>query len=143
MSRLARRTLAAVFAALSLAPAAAAAPGLLVGVDDDTLKWDQPQAFMPFARDLGLKTIRMTLPWHSGESRVDVLDARILDRAIPAAYGLRVVVAVYGRADEAPLDDVDRQQFCDYTADLLQRYPTVNDVVVWNEPNVSRFWQSQ
>src|SRR5207244_11906986 len=25
----------------------------------------------------------------------------------------------------------------------LQRYPTVNDVVVWNEPNVSRFWQPQ
>src|SRR5437899_2657833 len=55
MSRLSRRMLAAVFAALSLAPAAAAAPGLLVGVDDDTLKWDEPQVFMPFARDLGLK----------------------------------------------------------------------------------------
>jgi hypothetical protein len=141
--RLARRITAAAFAALSLAPAAAAAPGLVVGIDDDTLKWDGAQAVAPVARDLGVKAVRITTPWHPGESRLDVLDKRVLDHAIPAAYGLRVVLAVYGRPDEAPRDDVDRQQFCNYTADLLRQYPTVNDVVIWNEPNVSRFWRPQ
>jgi hypothetical protein len=128
---------------LSLVPAAAAAPGLLVGIDDDALKWDGSQTVVPVARDLGVTAIRITTPWPSGESRLGVFEKRILDRAIPAAYGLRVVLAVYGRPDEAPVDDADRLQFCNYTADLLQQYPTVNDVVIWNEPNVSRFWRPQ
>src|SRR5919204_4707108 len=143
MSPFARRMLAAVFAALSFAPAAAAAPGLFVGVDDDTLKWEHPEQVIPVARDLGLRAIRITAAWHSGESRIGVLDKRILDQAIPAAYGLRVVVALYGKPDEAPKDDADRQQYCNYAADLVRRYPTVNDVVIWNEPNVSRFWRPQ
>src|SRR5438105_5661988 len=108
----ARRTLAAVFAALSLAPAAKAAPGLIVGVDDDTLKWGPPQEVVPVVRDLGLKAIRITAAWHSGESRVGAADKRILDGAIPAAYGLRVVVALYGGPEEAPQDDAGRQQYC-------------------------------
>src|SRR5690242_9589771 len=135
--------MAAAFAALSLAPPAAAAPGLVVGVDDDSLKWEHPQAVIPVARDLGLRAVRITSAWRSGQSRVSALEKRTLDRAIPAAYGLRVVVALYGKPDEAPRDDAGRQQYCNYAADLIQRYPTVNDVVIWNEPNVSRFWRPQ
>ena len=34
-------------------------------------------------------------------------------------------------------------QYCTFAASLLRRYPGVNDVVVWNEPNTSRFWRPQ
>ena len=46
-----------------------AAPGLLVGMDDDTLKWaDKPQAHatLAHARDLGIRAVRVTVPWHPG-----------------------------------------------------------------------------
>src|SRR5439155_15335666 len=60
-----------------------------------------------------------------------------------AAWGLRVVVAVYGAPGDAPLDPSVRQGYCDAVGDLLRSYPTVNDVVIWNEPNTSAFWRPQ
>src|SRR5439155_11313444 len=94
-------------------------------------------------RVLGLKSIRITVPWHAGESRVSKAEQRPLDRAIVPAYGLRVVLAVYGSAADAPQAACDRSQYCNYVADLLRQYPTVNDVVIWNEPNSSHFWRPQ
>jgi hypothetical protein len=117
---------------------------MLVGVDDDSLKWsDHPQQNIAVMRDLGLKAVRITVPWHAGESRVSRADRRTLDRAVVPAYGLRVVLAVYGSAADAPQAAYERAQFCDYVTDLLRTYPTVNDVVIWNEPNSSRFWRPQ
>jgi hypothetical protein len=54
-----------------------------------------------------------------------------------------VVLAVYGRPDDAPQNDVERNAYCQFVASLLHRYPGVGDVVVWNEPNSSRFWRPQ
>lgn len=116
---------------------------MLVGVDDDSLKWDRPQETVSIARDLGLKAFRITVAWRSGQSRLTGRERRLLDSAVAATWGLRLVVAVYGPPDEAPQDSFERAQYCGYVAELLRTYPTVNDVVIWNEPNVSRFWRPQ
>jgi hypothetical protein len=137
--------LAAACAALACAcPRAVAAPGLLIGVDDDGPKWGQRGGLdLAVARDLGLGAIRITMSWSPGESQLTPLDRQLLDRAIGATFGLRVVVAVYGSPDVAPRDAASRTAFCSYAADLVHRYPTINDVVIWNEPNSGRFWRPQ
>ena len=60
-------SLACAALACVLAGAGRAAPGLLVGMDDDTLKWaEKPQAqkTLSYARDLGIRAVRVTVPWH-------------------------------------------------------------------------------
>jgi hypothetical protein len=86
-----RRTLHALAAcavlACVLAGAGRAAPGLLVGMDDDTLKWaEKPQAqqTLSYARDLGIRAVRVTVPWHQGDTRLGVDDRIPVDRMILA-----------------------------------------------------------
>jgi hypothetical protein len=131
-----------------LTGSAHAAPGLLVGVADDTLKWsDRPtaQRALGYTRDLGIRAVRVTVPWQPGQTRLSVLDRQPVDRMILSTWGggLRVVLAVYGRPDTAPQTSDERNDYCAFVAGLLHRYPGVSDVVVWNEPNSSRFWRPQ
>jgi len=139
------KALALALAVAALAPAAASADhGLLVGVDDDSPKWGQhAPADVEAARDLGLQAFRITLAWAPGQSQLTPADAAIVARAVAAARGFRLVVAVYGSAASAPRDDASRTAYASFVADLLRRFPTIGDVVVWNEPNTSRFWQPQ
>jgi hypothetical protein len=140
----------AVCAALAcvLAGSGRAAPGLLVGMDDDTLKWaDKPHAnaTLAYAHDLGTRAMRVTVPWRPGETRLGVVDRVPVDRMILATWAahFRVVLAVYGRAVDAPQTDSDRNSYCTFVASLLRRYPGVVDVVIWNEANSGHFWRPQ
>lgn len=139
------RMAAAVFLTLLVTSApAAAGTGLLVGVDDDNAKWTARNgAYFAVYRDLGLKALRVTVTWHANESGPTRTDLTELGRVVPAAFGLRVVLAVSGGPADAPLDQGSRDRFCGFAASLLQRYPTVNDVVVWTEPNSATFWRPQ
>src|SRR5712692_10193170 len=126
------------------APAAAGAgTGLFVGVDEDAFLWGAPQPAASIARALGLKAIHITAPWHPGESSVPAGYEQGLSRGLVEAWGLRPVVSVYGSAIEAPRTDEARAQYCGYVGDLLRRNPTVNDVVIWNDPNDIAFWSPQ
>ncbi len=144
-----RRLLFACTALLCLlAGSANAAPGLLVGVADDSLKWSDKttaQRALGFTRDLGIKAVRVTVPWQPGQTYLGVTDRQPVDRMILATWGngLRVVLSVYGKADDAPQTAQARSDYCTFVRYLLHRYPGVNDVVVWNEPNSSRFWRPQ
>ena len=139
---LSMRALAAAFFILfAIARPAAAGTGLLVGVDDDNAKWTaRNAAYFSVYRDLGLKALRITVPWHAGEWAPTSTDLTELGRIVPAAFGIRVVVAVSGGPSDSPLDATSRARFCGFTASLLRRYPTLNDVVIWTEPNSARFW---
>ncbi len=145
-----RRTLllvlAAAAAALSLAATAAAlgGPRLLVGVADDRLKWQSKSwATVAVLRDLGVDAVRITVAWEPGHGGPSRYDRDGIRRTVTAASGMRVVLSVFGRAADAPHTAAARRDYCGYVADLLRRFPTVNDVVIWNEVNSGSFWRPQ
>lgn len=131
-----------VVAAAVAVPPAAADRGLVVGVTESRLRWDTA-ATVAVARDVGLGAVRVTLAWAPGQTTLSQADAGELDRMVAAASGLRIVVTIFGPARAAPVDEAGRNAFCEYARTLLDRYPTINDVVVWNEPNLGFFWQPQ
>jgi hypothetical protein len=115
-----------------------------VGFSEDLPKKIGPAAAKPAER-LGASAFRVTLMWAPGERRVSTRDARQLARAVRGTKGMRLVLAVYAfpGTRRAPLDPGGRDQYCAYTADALRRFPTIRDVVIWNEPNKSLFWSPQ
>jgi hypothetical protein len=130
--------------AFALAPAARADPGLFVGVDDDLAKWlKNPHASIAVERDLGLRAVRYSVRWQPGRSALDPETRGELARAVPAAFGLRVVLSITGTAHDAPLDETARDTYCSFVRDTLRRFPVVNDVVLWNEVNTPAFWSPQ
>jgi hypothetical protein len=136
-----RRFALLAFLAAVIAPSAGAG-SFFVGVDEDALKWGEGANAGPVLRALGVQAVRITLPWHPGQTQVSAADQQSIDRVV-FGTGLRVVVSVYGTATEAPRTEEARTQYCDYVADLLTKEPAVGDVIVWNDPNDGAFWSPQ
>ena len=117
-------------------------PGLLVGVDDDSLKWyGHTGSLLSIYSSLGVGAVRVTLDWVPGETFPTGTSRTELQRVAGAAQRIRVVLAVTGAATSAPLDAASRASYCGFVANVLRRYPWIRDVAVWTEPNSSRFWQ--
>ncbi len=134
---------AALCASVSLAPhAAGAAPGLLLGVDDDSLKWyGHTASLLSIYRTLDLGAVRVTLDWTPGESFPSGTERTELQRAANAGRSIRVVLAVTGPATTTPQDDASRAGYCGFIGNVLRRYPWIHDVAIWTEPNSPAFWQ--
>src|SRR5207302_11241356 len=87
-----RQLLAIALAAAALAPSAAAMPGLLVGVDDDSLKWyGHTGSLLSIYSSLGVGAVRVTLDWTPGESFPSGTERTELQRAANAGQRIRVV----------------------------------------------------
>jgi hypothetical protein len=133
-----------VLLALALAPSARADSDLLIGVVDDQLKWSmQPKPMTWALRDLGLGALRVPLTWRRGETRLTHSDLTAMGRVVNGTFPMRIVLTVSGPAKESPQSDTERSQFCAYVRDALTRFPSVNDVTIWNEVNSNDFWQPQ
>lgn len=115
---------------------------LFVGLTEDAFKLE-PDSALPVARELGVTTFRITVPWEPGARTLPPDVVAQLDAMMTARGSERFVVALYGRPETAPLDETARDDYCAYAADLVERYPAIKDLVVWNEPNKSYFWQPQ
>jgi hypothetical protein len=124
-------------------PAAAqAGPGLLVGVDDDGLKWEPSTSFLAPAQDLGLGAVRVTFGWRPGRTRPTFSDAGELANVQVATSLTRVVVQVGGsRRSVPPRTRRQREQYCSYLAGMLRAAPGIRDVAIWTEANQHRFWK--
>ena len=141
-----KRTAAAALGALALlfSSPAHAAPGLLLGVDDDSLKWyARTSSLVSIYDTLDLGAVRVTLQWSPGETFPSGSDRTELQRVASASNRIRIVLAVVGPADEPPVDEAGRASYCGFVANVLRRYPAVHDVAIWTEPNAKRFWQPQ
>jgi hypothetical protein len=139
-----RRLLALLLLALALAPSARADSNLLVGLVDDQLKWSaHPKPTTQTLRDLGIGALRVPLTWRRGESRLTTADWTTMNRVVGATFPMRIVLTVSGPAKEGPQTETERVQFCSYVRDALARFPTINDVTIWNEVNSNDFWQPQ
>ena len=91
-------------------------------------------------RDLGLDAVRVTIRWRRGQTRPNRLQGLYIHRAATMiARGQRVVFAVYGKPEEAPVERLHRRQYCDFLHHILVRVP-FRDVVIWNEANSPQFW---
>jgi len=139
------RFLPVVLVVLVLSPSAGAAPGLRLGFDDDTLKWmTRPNGVIGVHRDLGVHTTRITIPWRRGEVRPRRVSQTYLSRAARAiGLGQDIVIAVYGPAQEAPVDSVSRSQYCSYVRHVLAVIPKITAVVIWNEANSPTYWPTK
>jgi hypothetical protein len=113
---------------------------LLVGVDDDTLKWTaDPVSVVRWQHDLGADAVRVWVPWHGEHvprgARIDELF-----RAEQAAKQTTVVLAIFGFAHDTPRSVVMQARFCGYAQHVLALVPHARAVVVWNEANSPTYW---
>jgi hypothetical protein len=139
--------LAAIVAGLGLAVGVAwlvwpgpQPPRLLVGVDDDTLKWtSNPVGVVRWQRALGADAVRVWTPWH-GEATPHGARLVELHRAEDAARYTTVVLAVFGFARDTPRTPAAQRRFCGYARRALAIVHDARAVVVWNEANSPTFW---
>ncbi|MGH3110412.1 MAG: hypothetical protein ACRDQT_05785 [Gaiellaceae bacterium] len=140
--------MAALLAAMCMAASATSsssrtgpATPFLVGVADDHAKWlARPDGLVAKYRDLGLDGVRVTIPWRLGQRKPTRLQGIYLHRAASlVARGQRVVLAVFGRPAQAPLDAAGRRQYCGFLEHVFTRVP-FHDAVIWNEANSPTFW---
>src|SRR3954468_7148869 len=112
-------------AALAFAAPAAAGPNHLLGVSDDLLEWtSQTPALLRLEQSLGVQADRITLQWRPGKAAVGRDEAGVLQRATRVGLGgIRVVVAVFGRAADAPVDPAAQAQYCSFVASVVRSYP--------------------
>jgi hypothetical protein len=116
---------------------------MLVGFDDAWLL-QNPVKSVTTAKLLGADGFRVPIYWQSGQTKLNAGQTRAWDRAVAESLGMRIVVVVTGTAAKRPpLTASARTAYCTFVRDLLERYPSINDVVIWNEPNKSTDWQPQ
>jgi hypothetical protein len=130
--------------ALAIAGVASAAD---IGANDDTGKYapDSGAVFFPQMAALGLKQSVMTTRFLPS-SPSTIQDGDALDRAIPLATlaGLRVSLAVYPYPPREIEDGTATPAaFAAWLTLVAQRYPTVRQFVVMNEPNQPAFMRPQ
>jgi hypothetical protein len=141
---------ACVLATLPLAASADPGPTpvapptpFVIGVDDDHAKWlARPDGLVSRYRDLGLEAVRLTIPWRHGQRRPTHVRVYLHRAAMLIQRGQRVVLSVFGRPEDAPVDDVGRRQYCDFLHYVFVRIP-FRDVAIWNEVNSPQFWPSE
>lgn len=126
---------------LVAAPVAKAEPGMFVGVSDDSFEWNTA-TMVATAQDLGLRAVRVALTWTPGQRALSSNDRAVLGRVVADAHGMRVVLAAFNEG-YPPLDDGSRDAYCSYVTNAITLFPSINDVVIWNEPNLSGFWRPQ
>jgi hypothetical protein len=128
------------------ATSADAGSGVRFGIQDDAwLEFGPGRLSDRIAKleRMGFDVVRVTLNWHRAEPRLGRYQWTRSDRLLSAlrARGLRPVVTIWGAPgwangealpNVAPLRGEDFQRFVQAAA---QRYPYVDDWIMWNEPN--------
>jgi hypothetical protein len=126
---------------LVVRPSRPTSPELLVGVDDDTIKWTPfPLTVVRRQRRLGVDAVRISVPWH-GEAVPSAVRRVELLRAETAARQTAVVLSVFGFAAVTPVDARAQARFCSYAHAALALVPDARAVVVWNEANSPTYWR--
>ena len=104
------------------------------------------KAQMTLFRLAGFSAIRVTSQWLPGQVAPPEPELAILRNVAGAAAlsGVKVYLSVYPPGSRStPLTPEAREQFAAYLTVLVQQLPTVDDVIVGNEPNLNRFWLPQ
>ena len=138
-----RTFLAAAAAAVLFAAPARPGSGLVVGFGDAWLL-QNPAAAVTAAELLGATAFRVPLYWQRGQTQLFPDQIAAWDPAVATSLGMRIVVVATGTsARGSPQTGSARNAFCGFVRSFLERYPTIDDVVIWNEPNKTSDWQPQ
>jgi hypothetical protein len=141
-----KRLLAAlvVLAALAAVGGATADP-LRVGIADDWPKFNAcGDVFWQATKDIGYQDLRITIQW--GGPGTAIPYAANVQAAVDCSLleGLRPIIAVYpGKPSLIGSNPASQAAFAGFVSQVGQQYPTVQNFIVGNEPNVNRFWQPQ
>ena len=127
--------------AIAGAAPAQAARDLVVGVNDDAVKWRS--GISAVGDDLRFGYYRVTQGWQPGQTQLTDSEAASLDAAVRNAGSQKLLLSVFGSAGAAPVTASSRAQYCSFVAGLLDRYPQIAAVNIWNEANLSYFWKPQ
>jgi hypothetical protein len=121
----------------------------VVGVVDDALEQQSPgfaRAQVGLSRDAGFDAAAVSATWHPGERQPPRSLVRVLRNAASAAKRAHmqlVVMAWNGLGRDTPATPADRADFAAYAGAIVRALPSVRDVIIGNEPNLSTFWTPQ
>jgi hypothetical protein len=138
-----------ILAALAAPGLATAGPGLVVGAVEDDVRAPtlvEAEARMTAFRIAGFRAVRVTSYWTPGLTRPTDDELRVLRNVGDAAQrsGVRVYVTVMSPGSRtAPVTDEARAEFASYAAAIVRAAPSLEHVIVGNEPNLNRFWLPQ
>ena len=110
---------------------------------EDGLKYE-PAATAKDAKALGIDAVRVTLTWRpglDGARRRDARAARQRDEQRPGCASCSPCSARRRRTRRRPSRRAASTAAS--SARSSKAYPSIRDVVVWNEPNKELFWQPQ
>jgi hypothetical protein len=133
-------TLASTLAALAAAPALAGR-GLVVGVNEDAVKW-RPD-ISSTGSDLNLGYYRVTQGWEPGRTQLSDSDTASIAAALANAGSQKILLNVFGSASAAPRNASARAEYCGFVSSALDRFPQIAAVNIWNEANLAYFWKPQ
>jgi hypothetical protein len=141
----------ALLAVLSLGWVSAAPAGtrMFVGAAEDDARNLDPgiaKSRMDMAARASFTSVRMTVLWSPGETMVGGDDVIALDNASRAAEadGVRLMLSIYpSRGRGVPLSSGARGQFASFAAAIARAFPSIQDFIVGNEPNLNLFWMPQ
>jgi hypothetical protein len=142
-------TAVAALAALLAPGIATAGPGLVVGAVEDDVRANtlvEAEARMTTLRVSGFRAVRITSYWRPGRSTPSDDELKILSNVSGAAKrnGIRLYVTVMSPGSATtPLTEEARADFASYAAAIVREAPSVDHVIVGNEPNLNRFWLPQ
>ena len=149
LRRLTLVVLLAIASGVSAGHAAAAGPAMTLGVAEDAVRApDLPtaEAKMAQLRLAGFTAVRVTTNWEPGLVAPAADELRELRNVETAAdlNGVEVYVSVYNPGQRTtPLDAAAQAQFAQYAASVARLLPTIDQIIVGNEPNLNRFWLPQ
>ena len=147
-----RSALLAAFGALIalVAPSLAhAGPGLMVGAVEDDVRAStlvEANARMADLRLSGFRAVRVTSYWRPGQSAPSDAELGVLRNVADAGLqnGIAVYVTVMSPGSATtPLTDEARADFAAYAAAIVRGIPSLENLIVCNEPNLNRFWLPQ
>jgi hypothetical protein len=133
-----------------LAPSLAhAGPGLVVGAVEDDVRAStavEAEARMASLRLSGFRAVRFTTYWRPGLTAPSDEELRVIENVGDAGLrnGVRVYVTVMSPGSATtPLTDEARADFAAYAAAVVRGAPSIEHLIVGNEPNLNRFWLPQ
>jgi len=150
MSRRILPLLIALVVAVVAAPATlAGGPSMAFGAAEDVVRAPDlvsAKAEMTLFRLAGFSAVRITSQWLPGQVAPTDAELTILRNVTAAAQlsGVKVYLSVYPPGSRStPLTPEAREEFAAFLTVLTQQFPSIDDVIVGNEPNLNRFWLPQ